>query len=60
AFFLILAVSYTLSGPLLWLFGQMRGRGRHQPDSHLDHHPEIRVEPVEPSGADDDLPPIRR
>ena len=57
AFFLILAVAYTLSGPLLWLIGQIRGRGgRQQPDPS----PEIRVEPVDPPGVDDDLPPLRR
>ena len=57
AFFLIVAVAYTLSGPLLWLFGQIRGRGRHQPEAA---HPEIDVEPVEPPPMDDDLPPLRR
>ncbi|HWM89987.1 MAG TPA: CDP-diacylglycerol--serine O-phosphatidyltransferase [Thermoanaerobaculia bacterium] len=56
AFFLILAVAYTLSGPLLWLWGQFRGRGRSQPDQP----PEIRVEPIEPPPPDDDLPPYRR
>jgi CDP-diacylglycerol---serine O-phosphatidyltransferase len=57
AFFLILAVSYTLSGPLLWLIGQIRGRGRNQPPEGT---PEIHVEPVDSRRADDDLPPIRR
>jgi CDP-diacylglycerol---serine O-phosphatidyltransferase len=57
AVFLILAVAYTLSGPLLWLIGQIRGRGRHQPEAVPA---EIRVEPVEPPGVDDDLPPLRR
>lgn len=60
AFFLILAVSYTLSGPLLWLFGQIRGRGRQQPEAVPA---EIRIEPaepVDPRGVEDDLPPIRR
>jgi len=31
ALLLILTVAYTLSGPLLWLFGKLRGRGRPQP-----------------------------
>jgi CDP-diacylglycerol--serine O-phosphatidyltransferase len=53
AFFLIVAVAYTLSGPLLWLFGQIRGRGRHQPP---EGPPEIHVEPVDR----DDMPPLRR
>lgn len=57
ACFLIVAVAYTLSGPLIWLFGQLRGRGRQQPDSPTT---EIRVEPVEQPPADDGLPPIRR
>lgn len=58
AFFLILAIAYTLSGPLLWLIGQVRGRGgRHQPEPSS---PEIRVEPVEPPPPGDDLPPFRR
>ncbi|MEA2559302.1 MAG: CDP-diacylglycerol---serine O-phosphatidyltransferase [Acidobacteriota bacterium] len=53
AFFLILAVAYTLSGPALWLFGQVRGRGRQQPP---EGPPEIHVEPADR----DDLPPLRR
>jgi CDP-diacylglycerol---serine O-phosphatidyltransferase len=60
AFFLILAVAYTLSGPALWLIGQIRGRGRNQPEAVPA---EIHVEPVKPvdrPGVDDDLPPIRR
>jgi CDP-diacylglycerol--serine O-phosphatidyltransferase len=58
AVFLILAVTYTLSGPALWLFGQIRGRGGRP---QLEVAPtEIRVEPVDPPGIDDDLPPLRR
>jgi CDP-diacylglycerol--serine O-phosphatidyltransferase len=59
AFFLILAIAYTLSGPLLWLFSQIRGRGRHQPEAPPEIHVEP-VEPVDPPGVDDDLPPLRR
>lgn len=58
AVFLILAVAYTLSGPLLWAFGQIRGRGgRNQPEASP---PEIHAEPVEPPPVDDGLPPLRR
>jgi CDP-diacylglycerol--serine O-phosphatidyltransferase len=60
AVFLTLAVAYTLSGPLIWLIGQLRGRGRQQ---QAEGPPEIHVEPVEPvdpRGVDDGLPPIRR
>jgi len=58
AVFLILAIAYTLSGPLLWAFGQIRGRGgRNQPAAGP---PEIHVEPVEPPPVDDGLPPLRR
>lgn len=61
AVFLILAVAYTLSGPLLWLIGQIRGRGgRSQPEAVPADIAEIRVEPVERAPAEDDLPPIRR
>ena len=60
AVFLILAVAYTLSGPALWLFGQVRGRGRQQPEAVPA---EIHIEPADPvdrPGIDDDLPPLRR
>jgi CDP-diacylglycerol--serine O-phosphatidyltransferase len=56
AFFLIVAVTYTLSGPLLWAFGKLRSRGpgRPGPDAPVLEDTGPRTPPPA-----DDLPPYR-
>jgi CDP-diacylglycerol---serine O-phosphatidyltransferase len=52
AFFLIVSVAYTLSGPLLWLFSKFR--------SHSPARPADEAAPAEaPPPPPDDLPPYR-